>query len=486
MKNKKNIFSNNINYNKYIKETISVKKTNKKFYSKEKTNLYSIKMLVIIFFIFIINYKKLIEKYNIIYKPIKYKNTLKNNLLNINITRDNISNIQIENLNDLINKLNKYSYLREPKNIIINDLFTSNTCSDFNGYYLFEYYLENNYKNVYYIININNDLYQTILKKNKNNISKNLILYENENNTKNDFIYNSLWKNLFKYLLDGYIIIQSYTFNQFLKILNNVPYLKYLRINHGIRYFKTKTEKYYFSNLNYDKRNMISSSPYEYSLFISKLNYSKKHIYKAGLPRHDRFEFAKKNKTEKDCILISFTYRTYNNKIYQKSLLKKNLISLLNNKELINFLKIKNIDLIYIPHHIDILFNRVLNERKFKYAKKGEQYQIAHFIEQCSLCVTDFSSISYEFMFQNKPTLFYLIDLKEKFEFQEKDYMKNKTIYFGNVFEEENEIVQKIKYYTDRKFNIEKDLKKKYESLFFYKKNIRKRIVQIINKIIEN
>ena len=91
-------------------------------------------------------------------------------------------------------------------------------------------------------------------------------------------------------------------------------------------------------------------------------------------------------------------------------------------------------------------------------------------------------------MFQNKPTLFYLIDSNDTIQFVEKQYMSNKKdkIYFGNVFSEQKSLIEKIKYYINNKFIIDNKLKKNYESIFYYKNNITQRIVNIIDKIIES
>ena len=139
-----------------------------------------------------------------------------------------------------------------------------------------------------------------------------------------------------------------------------------------------------------------------------------------------------------------------------------------------------------MPHHYDIFRKRPFDANNFHYIKYKTQKDLSHFVEQCSLFVTDFSSISFDFMFQNKPTLFYLIDLNDKNEFFERQYMrKNETIYFGNVFTEQQPLIEKIKYYINNKFIIDNELKSNYESLFYYKKNITQRIVKIIYEIIK-
>lgn len=372
-------------------------------------------------------------------------------------------------------QLNIYSYKRKPKYIIIADYIYSSYCDDFNGYSLFEYYLERNIKDVYYIINVNTYFYKSLLNQNK---TKNLILFT----TKNDF-----WRQIFEYLLNSKIIIQSYTLHEFYKIINKVSYLKFLNINHGVRYFKRYIDLYDCRNIRLNKAHLLSTSPYEYNFLVKCFAYYEKYLHKAGLSKFDRFKNIKKNESENDCILLSFTYRKYNNEIYKKSLLKKNLESLLNNESLISLLKSKNIDLIYIPHHHDLLRNRTLDENKFNCAKIKNNTYLTHYIEQCSLFLTDFSSVSFDFMFLNKPVLFYLIDIKDKINFEEKNYMrKNVSIYFGNAFYEEDKVVEKIKYYVERNFKIDNDLKRKYDSVFFYKDNIRERIFKIVNDIINN
>ena len=269
-------------------------------------------------------------------------------------------------------------------------------------------------------------------------------------------------------------------------LVNEVPFLKYLYLTHAVGYFKKKIIEKELMLLNNNKRNIIVSSPYEYNFYKKQLHYSENYMYKAGLPRYDRLNSLKKNYSEKQCILITFTYRSYNNSIYEQSLFKKNIEELLRNKFLIKLLEEKNIDLIYIPHHYDVFRNRTLNPKDFPGIKYTRQKLLGHYIEQCSLFVTDFSSISIDFMFLNKPSLFYLIDVKDKIQFEEREYMQyDLKHYFGNVFYEQESLINRIKYYINRGFKIEKDLKNNYESLFYYKNNITEKIIDVINEIIK-
>jgi len=133
-------------------------------------------------------------------------------------------------------------------------------------------------------------------------------------------------------------MIHSYILSEFVELANRVKYIKYLKHKFTFELFI----------LEKTKRNTIISSPYEYNIYINKYKLLDEQMHKEGLPIFDRFDKIRNNKTEKQCILISFTYRSYNNAYYDISLLKKNIIKLLEDNTLISYLKNKNIDLIDI------------------------------------------------------------------------------------------------------------------------------------------
>ena len=417
------------------------------FYS-ELTKI-EIKFLIVIFFIYFLFNKKIYTK--------------------------TFQEIKLSKLKKTVKKLNAFRRKRKPEYILFSDYILSKYCSDINAFTLFEYCLKNNINSAYYIINNESDLYKSLLNQNK---TKNLLLINQR-----EYIFDKL----FNYILNSKIIIQSYVILDFQNIVNNVTYLKYLYLNHGITYFKNNFIASELMYLKEDKRNIITSSPYEYNIFINKFNYSSKYIYKAGIARYEKYETIEVNKTENECILVSFTYRAYNNTFYEHSLYKLNLEKLLNKPSLIRILKYKNIDLIYVPHHNELFLKKKYNQTNFIYAKIGEQNKLTQYIKKCKLFITDFSSISFAFMFQHKPILFYLIDYKDTMNVSEKMCMEpNNKLYFGNAFLKTPSLVKKIKYYIKNDFQIEENLKLQYDSVFYYKKNICDRIISIINNIIGN
>ena len=427
--------------------------------------------IIKIFFILITILFNLKIKSNLKLNGFSFKahNKIYNNL------KKNNRKFKYTSLKNLIKQLKKDSIFRRPKYLIFIDFYTNPFCNDINAYLLFKYYIKTKKKNAIYVTNSESDLYKTLLKKNK---TKNIIPVNSTSN---------FYEELYPYLLNSKIIVNSYIDLNIQQIVSNVNYLKYLFITHAIGYFKTKIIAPQFDALKEYKRNIIVSSPFEYEFYKKKLKYKDEYMHKAGLPRYDRFNSIKRNKSEKKCILVSFTYRKYSNIIYNNSLYKKNLEKLLNNISLMSFLKRKKIDLIYIQHHYDFFRKRPFNPNDFKYVKYRNQSYLSHYIEQCSLFITDFSTISFDFMFLNKPVLFYLIDLKDKINFEEKEYMKydkNKELYFENSFSEQEPLIKKIKDYVNHDFKLKSGLKKKYKSMFYYRTNITKRIIHIINKII--
>ena len=215
---------------------------------------------------------------------------------------------------------------------------------------------------------------------------------------------------------------------------------------------------------------------------MNKFKYSPSYIYRAGIARYDAYKTLEIDESEEDCILITFTYRMYNSSIYENSLYKKNLEKLLNKKSLIKFLKKRKINLIYIPHHNELFLNKSYQQTNLRYAKIIGQNNLTKYIKKCSLLVTDFSSISFAFMFLYKPVLFYLIDYDDTVEVKEKKCMDpNNKLYFGNSFMNQEKLIKKIKYYVKKKYKIKKSLKTKYESVFYYRENISHRIFNIIN-----
>ena len=101
-----------------------------------------------------------------------------------------------------------------------------------------------------------------------------------------------------------------------------------------------------------------------------------------------------------------------------------------------------------------------------------EQNEIFNRIIKANMLVTDFSSIIFEFIYQNKPFVMFIPDSEDptinklyNWEYIKliKD-LKGGLIDFRNIFFSINQVVNKIKYYINNDFKIEENLKDFYES----------------------
>jgi hypothetical protein len=92
-------------------------------------------------------------------------------------------------------------------------------------------------------------------------------------------------------------------------------------------------------------------------------------------------------------------------------------------------------------------------------------------------------------MFQNKPVILYGLDrgdkLLEKNQYIDMEALKEKQSTFPNIFFDENEVIEKIKYYIENDFILEPEITDIYNKFFFIKENIRDDLIQKIEKITE-
>ena len=87
-----------------------------------------------------------------------------------------------------------------------------------------------------------------------------MILYQQKNIT-------NFYQNLYEYLKDAKIIINSYSLHFFQLIASYVPYINFLKINQSIHHFKLSiVERDLLSSLG-NKANIICSSALEYEFY---------------------------------------------------------------------------------------------------------------------------------------------------------------------------------------------------------------------------
>lgn len=382
-------------------------------------------------------------------------------------------NIKIINL---ILKI-KYSFSKNFNSYLLWDCLVDSNVECIDAFTLFQYLLNNN-KDAYYILLKNSFLYQKLYSE---NMMKNIIVLENTI-TENPLEFLEATKHILsksKFLLTSFV-----ENNSLIKLFfRKEKRFKYVFLQHGVSYFKESVFlKKYMKKKNFNK--CLISSTIEKGLFNAYSIYDEQLIL-SGLPRWDLLNNKSYLQITEKNIFIMFTYRVFNNRI-EESLYYNNILNLFKNEELISYLTQYGIKLFFAPHHkiVDKLSHIARNN---SYIQIVTQDKISYYIKNSSMLLTDFSSIVFDFMFQNKPVVLYGLDYGDKKLSKYDQFDLNKLMQkkesFPNIFFKEEEVVSCIKKYIDNKFKIDEETCEIYNNFFTVRKNICKHLIETLEKI---
>lgn len=260
------------------------------------------------------------------------------------------------------------------------------------------------------------------------------------------------------------IINKKFVFLQHGVIMNDVrEYLNRQLINADLFVVSTKNElEYLMSDDFMYESNMICGS---------------------GLPRFDKL----KNDIQK-VILISPTWRNLPNDIqFNDSEYYKTYKSLLTNNKLNDFLMKNNYKIKFLLHPVFSEYNNLFKDLSNENIEILESSEIRYSLlfNECSIFITDYSSIHFDVATLQKPIIYYQFDKKYFFEKHYKsgyfDYEKDG---FGKVVINEDEIVNEIERYVEKNCTIDDEYKMKIHDTFIYLDNNNcKRLFDEIVKI---
>ena len=205
-----------------------------------------------------------------------------------------------------------------------------------------------------------------------------------------------------------------------------------------------------------------------------KFGWNNNNIIKIGLPRWDIFINYEKNSLNNDTknysIFIMFTWRSI--KKFQKisKYYFKNILNLINNKDIIENLKLNDIFLYFSLHHNMEEYKYMFYQNN--YLRYINQEKINECLKKVYLVVTDFSSIIFDLILRYKPYVLYVPDsedpnIKDIYNRQYFDVingLKNGSIIFENKFFNLNKTIKKIIFYIKNNFRLEPKLEQFYKS----------------------
>lgn len=362
-----------------------------------------------------------------------------------------------------------------PKDIWIIEENPNEACD--NGYIFFKYLRENRKDiNVFYVI-----------KKKSKDYKKVEVL--------GNIIQHGRLKHWIYYLTAKRIIItQKYSnpSRALFYILHNYNIIKTPRIflQHGIT--KDDCKLFYYNRTKY--RLFICGAKREYEYIKEKFGYTSKNVVYTGFARFDNLDVCSssikqenyKENIENRQILIAPTWRNWIKTQKQFDEFMQNYYKLLNNEKLSKCLENGNIQLKLVLHKNmkkfkikDLIFSKNIN------IYHNEEIEIQELINKTDLLITDFSSIFFDIAYRKRPIIYYQFDKNKYRENQlQEGYFSYENDGFGDIFDNVNLVVEKIKDYIENNFEVEEKYSKRMDEFFERKdKNNCKRILEEIEKL---
>ena len=261
-----------------------------------------------------------------------------------------------------------------------------------------------------------------------------------------------------------------------------IEYITFICLGHGVNYFKPFLYKDYYGYKRYNKIILPSETIIE---IAKKYGWNEDNIIKIGLPRWDLFDnyhnnikiLSNETKLINKYIFIMFTWRGLIKGKDISPYYFNNILKILNNYELNMALKKNNVFILISLHHNLLYMENLIKSNNFiKYIK---QEDILESLIKSNLIISDFSSVIFDFIYQKKPFIIYIPDFEDpnisnlytKEYIDTINYLKNNSIFCQNKFNTIEDTVNKIIFYINNNFKIEKKLKNYYNFFQFKRKN---------------
>ncbi len=229
----------------------------------------------------------------------------------------------------------------------------------------------------------------------------------------------------------------------YLNLYNNRVFLQ-----HGIT--KDDAKMFYYKNTKF--KYFICGAKPEYDYISMRFGYPEGNVAYTGFARYDKLNH---DSDDKIIAFIPTWRRNLNDDNFEDSNYKKNILSVVNNTILEQYLEKNGKYLYFYPHASAQKYfnaNEILSKR-VKLCKKNDT-SINWLINNAAVLITDYSSIYFDFAYLGKPVVYYQPDYKEyrKEHGLNEGYFDYQKDSFGPVIKDSNEIVAAIKESANKKY----------------------------------
>lgn len=341
-----------------------------------------------------------------------------------------------------------------------------------NGYFFFKYCREvHPNQKVYYIIDKNSPHLHKV--KDLGNI-----------------IFHSSFKHvLFMLIADKYI--SAWTFQEvaypepvkkFKRLfLKNIKNKKNISLQHGVILQNIAP---YLSKEKYNQDLIIASSEYEKKIIEKTLGYSPDEIEVTGLSRFDNL-YDRKTKKQ---ILLMPTWRRHLFKMNKSQFMKSDYYqaysNLIHNERLLEMLEKYDTQLIFYVHYQMQKYMETFayEHPRIKFVVKSDDEGIvSELLKESAVLITDYSSVSFDFLYMDKPVILYQFDPENNHHTPTKEIQYKEL---GNIVSKEDELVDYLGKVLKNGCRAEEIYIENSRRIFKYKdQNNNKRIYDKINSL---
>lgn len=274
------------------------------------------------------------------------------------------------------------------------------------------------------------------------------------------------------------------------KIFKLLPTCRYVYIGHGVILLKRSILPIYLEGGSCDNDLMLVETKATKALYDRNGYFGRKMVC-CGIPRWDNLPTTRNNNGDTYKVLIFFTWRFSFTRTDSHEEFK-NYVSYI--QKLIDSLSSaagdNNRIKVYVTLHHALYFNcNVAQMCNFNNVELVQSNEVSQFIKTADLLITDYSSICFDFMYQNVPVIFYRFDTQTNYaDSRDNDDIsgaeqENEILY--NVYNSLEDVISKFKFYIKNNFKLENELKDKNDHIFWQRSNNCERMLQIVERLQE-
>lgn len=235
----------------------------------------------------------------------------------------------------------------------------------------------------------------------------------------------------------------------------------------------------YFVVTNTIEQEVVHKSMgYDYSQ-LPILGFSRWNLFGRNTPVEKQFN----NK-----IIYVPTWRQWLNKATDEEFIQSDyyekINKLLNNKDLVDSLEKYDTDFyVYLHPFMQRLTHNLSSNNGRVHVLSSDDYDLGDLLRGGSLLISDYSSVVWDFAVQRKPVIFYQFD-KARYLKKVGSLVDLDNLPIGRSFENDDDVVQQIKYYLAQNFKLDNIVSQNIDNIFgSEKQDYSRNIYNFINQV---